>query len=1206
MSSGAQSSGRSSFLLVFLVLLLLGGGAAWWFLRPKEPDMTAVLNANLRGIGHLEQFAYHKAAAEFENVVRLAPSWIPGRINLGIALLNWGGKEKDTRVSALDRAVSLFQGVLKEEPDNPHAHYCLGIIQAYKGQMGEAQAHFEKVTQLDPDDAHAWLRLGLTQDHLTDKRRQSLTQALEKDPYLTGALWALSVEMAAVDRKQQDKLLAEFKNLNANEWATVSKDAYSVMGKYSEAIGMAQKKNGKQPPPPALPKFEDAGVTFQLPEGCRFAKEEEQDKLIRAVRARFGVALAVLDFDGSVLDSDRDIKLDLYCPCAVFEKGVVRDALFRNEGNGKWKDVSHEVGLGNHASLGVTVADYDNDGFADIVLTGISGVTLLHNEPEGKERRFVNVTPKTPLAELKTVCLGVAVLDLDQDGDLDLVVAQFAHSPAEGLDTLDGKEPTLTNGLAVFLNAGEAIPGPVEKANPLSTKFLRADPSLEKQMHAGGPLVNFGVCDVDRDRDVDLICLPFGKPACVALNDRLLRFHAKDFPKDAEFKGPAGTATRHGCVILDTRNLETSDLFLIGEAMSSRLWLNGQNNVKSFPERLKHSDFPPPGLIQGHAVDIDLDGWTDVVGHAGTPILFLNHGGELKSTALASLTRNPILGMAVADVDNDFLPDLILFTNAGLVIHRNLGNGNQCLKLQVIGRREAKEKLRVNSDAIGTKLRLHAMELTTGCEIGTFSAGLGQSRQPLLFGLGKHALADVLRIRWPDGTWQAELSLPAKQLARFLQINRMPDSCPVLFSWDGEKFVFICDFLGGGAIGEALPDRTYRQPRPEESLFIDGTQLQPKDGKFVLKLAEPMDEVAYVDRLQLTAIDHPQELRVFPEERFAAVAPSQDLLALGAEIHPVSAKDQRGIDVASVLRNVDRRFVDGFLRRSWLGYAEEHFVELDFADQLTRFGPKDRLFLCLQGWTDYPYPEAMWAATQAGVPLIAPVLERQTADGNWETIVPEVGFPAGRPRMMLVEITGKVNGPACKLRLRTNMQVFWDQLFVAPVAESLAFAKVSNPGVHKSSQVHAVTLPVLDAHLTPGGIMQEYSPDGKQPTLYNYHKHDAAPVSRLKGNLTRFGDVAELLHQRDERFVVFGPSDDLTVTFDAKLPPLPSGWTRSYVLQTAGYCKTISPWTVTSETVEPLPFQGMSQFPYPATERYPRTPLHQEYLRKYQTRQVGR
>src|SRR5262249_26564288 len=144
------------------------------------------------------------------------------------------------------------------------------------------------------------------------------------------------------------------------------------------------------------------------------------------------------------------------------------------------------------------------------------------------------------------------------------------------------------------------------------------------------------------------------------------------------------------------------------------------------------------------------------------------------------------------------------------------------------------------------------------------------------------------------------------------------------------------------------------------------------------------------------------------------------------------------------------------------------------------------------------------------------------------------------------------------------------------------------------------------ARLAVLGGRQEYSPDGRLPTLFDYDRRDRVPVSRLSGQLTRLGDVTELLQDRDDRFVIFGPGDEVHVEFDAGgLPPLPVGWMRSYGLRTWGYCKDCSPFTTTGGTVEPLPFHAMSGFPYGPREHYPRTPLHTDYLRRFQTRPTG-
>src|SRR5262249_48917449 len=151
--------------------------------------------------------------------------------------------------------------------------------------------------------------------------------------------------------------------------------------------------------------------------------------------------------------------------------------------------------------------------------------------------------------------------------------------------------------------------------------------------------------------------------------------------------------------------------------------------------------------------------------------------------------------------------------------------------------------------------------------------------------------------------------------------------------------------------------------------------------------------------------------------------------------------------------------------------------------------------------------------------------------------------------------------------------------------------------------VRATCLEVRSATLAARGCVQEFSPDGRQPALYDYDRVEAVPVVRPSGRLTRLGDVTELLRETDDRFVIFGPGDEVTVHFDARrLPELPPGWTRSFVLRTSGYCKDCAPFTALSETVEPLPFRAMRNYPYGPGQEYPRDRLHDEYRRRFNTR----
>jgi hypothetical protein len=206
---------------------------------------------------------------------------------------------------------------------------------------------------------------------------------------------------------------------------------------------------------------------------------------------------------------------------------------------------------------------------------------------------------------------------------------------------------------------------------------------------------------------------------------------------------------------------------------------------------------------------------------------------------------------------------------------------------------------------------------------------------------------------------------------------------------------------------------------------------------------------------------------------------------------------------------------------------------------------------------------------------------------------------------MTLDVTGKLTGPRCVVRLRTNMQVYWDQIFVAPLAERIPAASLGKAG-SSARVVRAASLDVSEATLEARGCPQEYSPDGRLPTLYDHDRLASVPVSRLAGRLTRTGPVTELLRDRDDRFVIFGPGDEVTARFDARqLPPLPPGWKRSFVLRTWGYSKDCGPFTATGDTIEPLPFQGMTAYPYGPDEQYPRDRLHDDYQRRYNTRQVG-
>jgi tetratricopeptide (TPR) repeat protein len=1173
---------------LFLAGLLFAGWYFWWGTRP---DPVAAAHANVRGIGYMEQFEYEDAVREFEEVVRLDPGWLPGQINLGIALLNNPDKKLDpnepdrpeNREVNLRRALGVFQKVLEIDPKNPYAHHCIGIIILYQGrQLEKAVPHFKAVTEIDPKDAFAWYLLGhtLTQVPDADKHeaesKRYLQKALDLNPYLNSARYQIAQHPFEHDEQKSKALLAEFEQLTEAKWATPYRTRYMEMGRYAEVLGAPP---AKKPVTGPIPLFEQAGsFKVVLAEGTRWAKEGDLTELTRAVRERFGGTIVRLDYNG-------DGKPDLLLLSAVVRGGAVRDLLLRNDGGGTFTDVTEAAGLGNAlASFGCAVADYDNDGRPDLLLTGPAGIRLFRNK-DGQ--RFEDRSAEAGFDKVTGVFLGAGWIDLDQDADLDLLVARYAATAEGALNRLKGGKGDEGGGLLVFINIGEALPiNPVTRESPgLTCKFRPA--TGPEALLVRGPVVTFLASDLDADRDVDLLVFVDGQAPVTVLNDRLLRFHRDD--------GIAIPAHEwNGGLVLDANHDEQSDLFLL-PAGKKPIFLLSQRDTPAdgTKERFAPGATDSPPLVQAQAVDLDLDGWMDVVGlsQAREPVFLQNDGTGrlvLRKEAIPSRAKD-LLGIAVCDVNGDGVPDVLLWSaSEGLQMQRNRGNGNHALRVVVTGKHDPGKVVRSNADGIGALITAHVGQLATSIENTTLSAGLGQSRLPLTLGLGQAGAADVVRFRWTDGVPQAELNQTATGVRRFVELNRRTDSCPLLLTWDGERFTFITDFLGAGSMGELAADGSTRPPRPEESIKIEPGRLVPRNGRYVLKIAEPMDEILYLDHLRLEVIDHPADVAVFPDERFATAdpQPTQELLAFRQRIFPVRAVDHRGKDVTAILRERDGKVVDDFAQRSWLGFAEDHFVELDFGDRLAQVPPGERLFLVLAGWTDYPYPESIYAAEQAGVPVVWPTLEKLGSDGKWQSLG-EIGLPAGLPRVMTTPMRDLAGSASCKLRLRTNLQIYWDQIYLAPV--------VGTPQSHR--------LEVARATLAHRGFMQEVAPRSGGPVEYDDERTEPVAVTRWQGRLTRTGDVTELLRKQDDRFVLCGPGDEITVEFDARdLPPVPAGHVRSFVLRTWGFCKDASLFTHTSGSIDPLPFRAMKNYPPAPGECPDRT----EDRRNWHTRPAGR
>ena len=177
------------------------------------------------------------------------------------------------------------------------------------------------------------------------------------------------------------------------------------------------------------------------------------------------------------------------------------------------------------------------------------------------------------------------------------------------------------------------------------------------------------------------------------------------------------------------------------------------------------------------------------------------------------------------------------------------------------------------------------------------------------------------------------------------------------------------------------------------------------------------------------------------------------------------------------------------------------------------------------------------------------------------------------------------------------MQIYWDRAFIA---HDKAAANPNALRMHR--------LKPSAAKLKFFGFPREFSPDGMDPPLYSYERKDHGIYFRMiPGDYSRFGEVNELLLDDDDRFVIFGRGDEVALEFDSlALPPLATGQTRTFVLRSVGFCKDADFYSAHSDRVEPLPFHGMSGYPYPPNERYPDDDFHTRYRRQWNTRRVDK
>lgn len=455
---------------------------------------------------------------------------------------------------------------------------------------------------------------------------------------------------------------------------------------------------------------------------------------------------------------------------------------------------------------------------------------------------------------------------------------------------------------------------------------------------------------------------------------------------------------------------------------------------------------------------------------------------------------------------------------------------------------------------------------------------------PVLFDLGDNTSADVVRITWPNGLIQNEVSQAGNQTHIIEEAQRLSGSCPMIWTWDGQQFEFITDVLGVAPLGARSGDGTFFPVDHQEYVRIPGRALAIKDGRYQIRVTEELSEVSYLDQVQLFAVDHPAGTEIFTNDKFKSPPyPDFRLFRVTKRIYPRAAHDGQGHDELAKVSQKDQLYADDF-RRSETGIAELHTLDLDFAGA----APSGKAVLLLNGWVDWPDGSTFRrAAQESRAGLVTPYLQVKDATGNWTTVNADMGIPAGKPKTIAVPVD--FLSSSREVRIVTDLCVYWDEIFLS---EDTGGAGVSPA---------AATMESAQLHFR-GFSASRIDPLRKQPDTFVYGR--VSPVSfwnPTPGLYTRYGAVDELLRRVDDQLVVMGSGDEVQLQFEALAPPA-AGFTRDFLLKVDGWAKDRDPNTAFSASVDPLPFHAMSRYPYPSGEHYPRDAGHDRYQRVYNTR----
>jgi len=1113
----------------------------------SSSSYTDFVSAFYTGLGALQVGNDALADTELERATQLAPGEPAAWANWGILALRQ--RNFDPAGQRLDRAQSLAK-------DNAQLYYLRGLLEDGRGNSAQAIADLRKAVALDPNDLIATYQLAQEierqGDPNSDAEFQKLVeQIVSRQPENLAAL----LELARVSAKQGDaatlrQTVARIR-AHAKGWPPQIEQQLAAV----EAAAA-----GADPHAAALKTTFLRNVLMQLPvfrqdlQAIKPAPGDEAQPFTRFLRLQtpsFTPASPdnAMTFHPEPLPNPDKTQWSWIGAISLSDKGtpVVVEANATTVHLATGASFAFPGGAGKVAPQpeGIVPVDFNYDFKMDLVLAGAGGVRFFRQD---NPDTFTDVTAQTKLSKqiLNGSYIGAWAVDIEADGDLDLVLGSATGAPT------------------VLRNNGDGT-------------FMPIHPFAGVNGIRG-----FQWADLNGDGNPDAAIIDSTNRLHVFRNDRLGHF--------VEVPMPASVGAVKAINAADASHNGVLDLLAVRED-GAILRLAGSNNLTEWDAtevaRVPDAASYLTGEVRLHAADFDNNGANDVLLCRVTPAA--NQPGALLWLAGADDTFGAVEKLAAApavfdtaDLSSNGRLDLLGLTADGQPF-RAINRGTKNYHWQIIRPRAAQATgdQRINSFGVGGEIEIRS--------------GLLVQMQPITgpemhFGLGEQTGVDVARILWPNGTARAEFAMKADQ--EVVTEQRLKGSCPFLFAYNGHSVEFVKDAVPwGSAIGLRINNLgTASIAATEEWYKIPRADLAPRDGYYDLRITGELWETYYYDYLGLMVVDHPAGTNIFTDERFAVPAVKPAITAVGPLHKIASAVDDQGNDVTNVVRDFDNRYLD-VGRGQYQGVTRDHYVEVDLGDNI----PKGPLYLIARGWLHPSDSSINVAISQGGHEQPHPLsLEVPDGHGGWAVAQPNLGFPAGRKKICLFDLTNVFRpGTPRRVRLKTNLEIYWD---------SIEWAR----GLPQTSLKTKRLAPEV-ANLRYRGYSVIHQANASSPEIPDYNHLSGArhPWRDLEGYYTRYGDVRELLSKVDDRYVIMNAGDEMSFRFAAPSAP-PAGWVRDYVIAGDGWIKDGDYNSTYSKTVLPLPHHSRKVYDTPPgtlnkewTYRH-----HPQDWQKYQTRYV--